>query len=101
MGHPRVRAGSVVSSRTAWHKINTLRNIPIFDLDPSAQGQRIGLVANVPVGHPGDLTEAGDRASFRRDCNRRRLHLRAKGRDDRRERAREEDSCFHVRKTSC
>src|SRR6202040_3654212 len=41
------------------------KGLALLVVDKAPQGQGIGLVANVPIGYPGELTEAGDRASFR------------------------------------
>jgi hypothetical protein len=41
------------------------KRLALLLVDQTAERQGVGLVANVPVDHPGELTEAGDRASFR------------------------------------
>jgi hypothetical protein len=41
------------------------QRLALLVVDETPQRQGIGLVANVPVGDPGELSEAGDRASFR------------------------------------
>ena len=41
------------------------QRLALLMVDETPQGQGIGLVANVPVGHPGELPEAGDRATLR------------------------------------
>ena len=38
--------------------------LALLMIDEAPQGESVGLVANMPIGNPGELTEAGDRASL-------------------------------------
>ena len=41
------------------------QRLALLVVDETPQRHGVSLVAYVPVGHPGELSEAGDRASFR------------------------------------
>jgi hypothetical protein len=40
------------------------QRLALLMIDEAPQGEGVGLVANMPIGNPGELTEAGDRASI-------------------------------------